>query len=69
MLQVHSAGNECTSSPIDSLTGRPNRTKLNEHMERCSPTFPLQDKQFAAVLDPTTSSWSTTRWATRHDRC
>ena len=51
MLQVHSAEKRVHQlAYIDSLTGRPNRTKLNEHMETLFSDTSRKDKQFALLF-------------------
>jgi len=51
MLQVHSAEKRVHQlAYIDSLTGRPNRTKLNEHMEALFSDTSRKDKQFALLF-------------------
>ena len=51
MLQVHSAEKRVHQlAYIDSLTGRPNRTKLNEHMDALFSDTSRKDKQFALLF-------------------
>lgn len=51
MLQVYSAEKRVQElAYIDSLTGRPNRTRLNEHMESLLADTARSDKQFALLF-------------------
>jgi len=51
MLQVHSAERRVHQlAYVDSLTGRPNRTKFNEHMEGLLADTARKDKQFALLF-------------------
>jgi len=51
MLQVHSAEKRVHQlAYVDSLTGRPNRTKFNEHMDTLLADTARKDKQFALLF-------------------
>ena len=51
MLQVHSAEQRVQQlAYVDSLTGRPNRTRFNEHMESLLTDTTRSDKQFALLF-------------------